>query len=617
MDETLHATTKIINHHRQDDDDDDEHEHGGPPSVIGPTTITTNNSNDSDSQQQNQQPSSSRSRFNPLLHLPFDNQGGNVSERCDTAIRAAVGSFTVFSALVLSHQQYFSSIWIGNIFMIVALQANLGATIKSAYGFGRSILGTTLLSWPVAYMINEEILFDGYTWYWLFPPLVFLLSLLLFSIPNVTSPNLMVLVMYVNVGYPVRQRMNTDWWQPLGSMGSYFVGLAVSVLMHMVLPCWKWNTAARHASSCIHQLNMDMTLFLKETYAYTKTTGVDSTQSRVAGAGMQLATQRISKGTNQLKTLLPDIKTEEAIFGRWSSCCGCSSCLSTVGDSQKLEQWVNRLESSVQHVNTLTMTLNQRYMGETVETTKEATKELRQNIYRHVQEYGYGDMIDSMIETFEICNNLADPLSSSKNMSKSGDPHDMENPNSTVSSNSMTWDATVQKLKRTIASTKHGFSIAISTATKEVQQTASMPVFAHIARRLTSFHSLTMLGQDLIQYYESNIASQQQDHTNEEGEDKGMMCKPRIGISRWCASLIHASKTPWLLREAERRRLALKTSVGMFLASLFISVGALWDISEVRTFQNQKFVMLRLETYPANYVLFLVAFWYMAWSDDC
>jgi hypothetical protein len=589
MDETIHATTKVKNHQ----DDDDEHD-DGPPSAIGPTTtnnINDNDQNNGDSQQQNHQqaPSSSRSKFEPLLHyyFSFDNQGGNVSERCETAVRAAVGALTVFATLVLPDQRFFSSIWIGNIFMIVALQGNLGATIKSVYGFGRSILGTTLLSWPVAYMINEEILFDGYTWYWLFPPLVFLLSLLLFSIPNVTSPNLMVLVMYVNVGYPVRQRMITDWWQPAGAMGSYFVGLAVSVLMHIALPFWKWNTAACHASSCTHRLNMDTALFLKETYAYTKTTGIDSTQSRVAGAGMQLASQRISKGVKELRALLPDIKTEESIFGPWSYCCGCS-CFGKVGDSQKLERWVNRLESSVQHVNTLTMTLNQRYMGETVESTKEATKELRQNIYRNMEEHGYKDMIDSMIETFELCNNLADPLSSPKNnMSKIDDSHDMESPNSTTSSNPMTRDAAVQKLKRTIASTKHGFAIAISTATKEVQQTASMPVFAHIARRLTSFHSLTTLGQDLIQYYESNISSQQQEHTNDD-DDKVMTCQPRIAISRCCASVIHAWKTPWLWRQAEQRRLAVKTSVGMFLASLFISVGTLWDISEVRMFKNEE-----------------------------
>jgi hypothetical protein len=212
-------------------------------------------------------------------------------------------------------------------------------------------------------------------------------------------------------------------------------------------------------------------------------------------------------------------------------------------------------------------------MGETVETAEEATKYLRQKIYRSMEEHGYRDLIDSMIETFELCNKLADPMYISEaprtTTAKSDEAGDVED----------LVDAAVMKLERSLISTKNGFAIAISTATKDVQKSASMPVFAHVARRLTSFHSLCMLGQNLIQYYENNIASQQEGTHDE--NCKNVECRGKVVMSRCFASVVHAFKTPWLWHDAERRRLALKTSVGMFFASLFISVGVLWEISKV------------------------------------
>ncbi len=81
--------------------------------------------------------------------------GGDFPSRLDEALRASLGTCMFFSAMVFPHPKYLGAIWIGNIFFHSSLKGSVGETVKTACDFARSMIITTLISYPVAYFLER------------------------------------------------------------------------------------------------------------------------------------------------------------------------------------------------------------------------------------------------------------------------------------------------------------------------------------------------------------------------------------------------------------------------------------------------------------------------------
>jgi len=156
---------------------------------------------------------------------------------------------------VFPRQHILGAVWIGNIFMHTTIKDCLGASIMEV-SFGASIILTAAFSWPIAYLLAGASLTQASI---LLPLVVFIASFLIMSCPQLTSRNLMILVMYIMVATVVREEI--AWWEPLGWVCTYLIGLSIAMLMN-ILPSCRLALTATHRS--LNRLEQDLTMLLLE-----------------------------------------------------------------------------------------------------------------------------------------------------------------------------------------------------------------------------------------------------------------------------------------------------------------------------------------------------------------
>jgi len=269
--------------------------------------------------------------------------GGDYAKRNDTALRAALGSSLIFSVLIFPQQQILGAVWIGNIFMHATIADSVGSSITTVRDFGTSIIMTTAFSWPLAYFLARMSLLVASV---LLPFVVFAASFLIMTCPQLTSCNLMILVMYIVVASVVREEI--EWWEPLGWTATYLIGLAVAVLMN-VLPTSRFALNATHTS--LSRLEKDLTMLLLECKSCADNTAANQGSSRSAVANIIMLDNRISNTTKTLKAMLPATKVELS----WR-------CQSNA--AKDLTEWVVQAEKLRAPLKSLRTALQQRVLGE-------------------------------------------------------------------------------------------------------------------------------------------------------------------------------------------------------------------------------------------------------------
>jgi hypothetical protein len=137
--------------------------------------------------------------------------GGDYSARAITALRAALGSAATFASMVIPQQDVLGAVCIGNIWMHVNLQSSFGASLQSVIGFARSVILTTIISWPVAFLLSHV---DHLVAQILLPIFVSFMTFFIMSSPQLTSNNLMLIVMYLVLCIPLTSS-KMIWWKPL------------------------------------------------------------------------------------------------------------------------------------------------------------------------------------------------------------------------------------------------------------------------------------------------------------------------------------------------------------------------------------------------------------------
>lgn len=515
----------------------------------------------------------------------IEQAGGDLPARLGAALRASMGSGIFFSALVFTNPKYLGAIWIGNIFFHSALQGNVGEAVEAASGFTKSIFLTTLLSWPISFAFGQT---TEHVAQICLPILTVVLSLVIMTCPWLTSPNLMILVMYVIIAAPVRFP-STTWWEPLGYMGSYLIGLGMAVFMNLIPlfpPTFRPNTATRQVHVLMDRLSKDFFLLFVQSRYYTYSNGRSPKVARAAGAAIEVLVGRMTNAIQELKRLLPAVNIE-----LWWLQWGLSSDPS-VPTVEHLARWIQFLEGIVTDMKMLRCALNSRFLGEQENEYADkrtiSTGHIRQVISMELGQ-DYHQFIDSLIHLSVACNRQADPTS----------PPCLHSPSAAAVPNgprAMVLDNS--QLSNSLNLTRAAFGRALHRVTKEVQAARSsndlhttIPIFAHLARRSTSMNSLLSIAASLLEY--STTINNEDKFNNKVGaadanEDHEDLF-PTPTLMGWCCNNIRGLgnsfldawwQPKWFWRDPQKRRLALKTAVGMMFASLWIAVPQMWAVSQ-------------------------------------
>eukprot|EP00581_Thalassiosira_minuscula_P029612 CAMPEP_0183780858 /NCGR_PEP_ID=MMETSP0739-20130205/57346_1 /TAXON_ID=385413 /ORGANISM="Thalassiosira miniscula, Strain CCMP1093" /LENGTH=745 /DNA_ID=CAMNT_0026023905 /DNA_START=224 /DNA_END=2461 /DNA_ORIENTATION=- len=350
--------------------------------------------------------------------------------------------------------------------------------------------------------------------------------------PQLASRNLMILCMYIAVAAPVRKAV--EWWMPIGFMGTYHIGLAIAVLVNIS------NFALDSVYSLLSRQEKDLTMLLLECKVYADNTGKHPEKARTAMATIELLTKRISTTTKRLKAKLPAATLELSLRCRSKA-------------TQDLAEWTKQSELLIGPLKNIRTSLSQRVIGEEYSAY---SQDLRKTKVMIGQEVGPARdrMIDAMIAAIAVCHAWANPLAQQTVLP------DVQG-----------------ELEMAISECRHSFNEAMAIAAEHLDA-SSTPIFAHLTRRMCAFNALFEFGDSLLGYlkehsWEVEEVFQEDEHN---AHHKTNPCACLFGNLREFVVYLEQN---WLWHNPDSLRLALKTSVGMFLASMFVSVPYLWTIS--------------------------------------
>ena len=421
-------------------------------------------------------------------------------------------------------------VWIGNIFMHSNISNSFGSSLMSVKGYAMSIILTTAISWPIGILIDMMPQMEACV---ALPFLVFVASFIIMSCPQLTSPNLMILVMYLVVATNVREDISQ--LEPWGWVITYQIGLVVAVIVN-IFPSLKLSLAMTHDH--MSRLEKDLSMLLMQCKAYADNTATVPGISRAASATIEMLSDRIIKTTKGLKSNLGSAKIELA----WQ-------CKSYAADD--LEEWVSQAENLLSPIKSLRNALTQRVLGEDLGLKSPALSQVKLIIKEEIGK-SRDRMVDAMIAAVAVCHAWADPHSHRHVLP------DVED-----------------ELRASVESCRRSFNRAIRKSAKLLgnDSRANVPIFAHLTRRMTAFNAMFDFAESLLLYLE---------HHRWEKEELLVVQSKRSWSSSFYGtifSILDSIQKEWLWHKPEKFRVALKTSVGMAIASLFVSIDYLWNIS--------------------------------------
>lgn len=409
------------------------------------------------------------------------------------------------------------------------LKDSLGASITSVQGFGTSIVLTTLLSFPVGVFMAWLTPMEASI---ILPFAVAILSFFIMSCPQLTARNLMILVMYIIVATNVREQI--EWWEPLGWATTYLIGLTIAVLMN-IFPSPNSAVGATHKH--LTRLEQDLTMILVQCKAYADNTGTTPGITRAAMASIELLYTRIIQNITGVKSRLPATKIELGL-----------KCNTEAAED--LRQWINQAGKIQSHLQQLKTALTHQVLGEEHQYYSPNLAEAKQAIKEEISD-ARDRMLDAMVASVAVCHAWADPFAKRTVLPD-----------------------TLGELEDSVSECRHAFHRAMHKAAEKLgeNQNVNTPVFAHLTRRMSAFHALFELGDCIVVYLKQHQWEEEQIKST----DKSFIGGVFGGLFH---SFVAFTSPAWLWHNKDSFRLAVKTSVGMFLASLFVAVPFLWNIA--------------------------------------
>ncbi|CAJ1952947.1 unnamed protein product [Cylindrotheca closterium] len=477
----------------------------------------------------------------PLCLRLAQEHGGDYFGRTLQAIRVAFGSALIFGTLVVPEATApLGAAWIGHIWYHVNISTSLGAALPKVIAFSKSIVLATLVSWPVAYGLS---FLDSHQQSIVFPFAVLFLSLLIMTCPQITTNSLMLVVMYVIVASPFGGWI---WWKPMAWAGSYFICLAIAVLVNIFpIP----NLALSKSCRQLNRFEKDMTMLLLSTKDYSNNNGTNVKRARQAISTIEFMSTRIAATIASLKEELPATKVELRLL-RWRS--GAQA-------GRDLEAWVQQAENLLHPLQQLRAALMQKVLGEDGNYSSPALAQAKVTLNTEIAP-SRDRLVDAMVVSIAVCHAWAHPSE-----------HGTILPNVKA------------ELRQALLACEHSFHVAICKAAHKVEGSShreQTPFFAHLTRRMSSFHSLFALAESLLRYLEvHDVPKQLDDGTRDDMVQelpKRKCCNPvRQKLGAFMAFWLQK----WKWHNEDDRRMALKTGLGMVFASFFVSMPYLKEMA--------------------------------------
>jgi uncharacterized membrane protein YgaE (UPF0421/DUF939 family) len=472
--------------------------------------------------------------------------GGDYQTRIRTAARAALGSALTFAFLVLPEAtNMLGVVWVGNIWMHVNLSDSLGASLPAVIKFARSTLITTLVTWPIAvslsYMHLEEKELLAVI---LFPCMIFLLSFVILTSPQLTSNNLMLVVMLIVLAHPMTTN-NMIWYKPFYWVASYFICLAIALCMNIFpFP----NFALRTTSKNLKRLENDLTMLFLACKTYSENNGTNVKIARQAISTVEFMHTRICQTVAILRQKLPATRVELMLM----KCAGGQ----TAGED--LVEWVEHIEKLEKPLKLLRSALMQKVLGEDSNVTSPKLAETKILINQEIAP-SRDRLVSAMIASVAVCHAWADPLE-----------HRMALPD-VQGELKASLDECQQAFHRAMCKASSQILLDSSSIGEDVEKDQHVALFAHLTRRMSSLHSMFVVADSLLDFLESH--SLEKEETKDNGGSLWSTCLP--STSSFCGFF----KESWKWKNKDQLRFALKTSIGMVFASFFICMPYLKELA--------------------------------------
>eukprot|EP00980_Cylindrotheca_fusiformis_P017222 scaffold5301_cov126-Cylindrotheca_fusiformis.AAC.5 len=470
--------------------------------------------------------------------------GGDYGTRLALAARTALGSGVIFSALTLNDWTNSSGmVWVGNIWFLVNVSTSFGASLTGVLYFARSIIITkVVVSWPLEVLFHhlqdegKDQLINI-----LFPFVMFAISFLILTCPQLTGNTVMMVLVYIFTAAPIANPL--FWMKPFNIVYVGFICLAVAVLMNVApFP----NFALRTTRNKLEHLEKDLTRLLLAIKDYSSYVGTDLKRARESIATIEFMYTRVSETINTLQTKLPATSVELKLVGMCSGGGGRSG--------QDLVEWIQHARTFLEPMKRLRSAFQHRMLGEDHSPSMSRAKAV---LHQHFSP-SRDRLVDATISSIALCHSWTDP---SEHVS------------------SVQHQQQREELRTALQEGQKGFHQAICKATDEIGSIGScherskeqQSLFAHTTRRMSAFHSIVELAENVLTYLEQH---------NEAIQSRPPPQKPCFRPLLQFFSMVWAfCKRPWKWRNPDDLHMAIKISVGMMLASLFVSIPYLKDFS--------------------------------------
>jgi len=292
-------------------------------------------------------------------------------DRIAAAARASLVTLVIFSILVFSGQDYLPVPWIGNVLAISKLKPTLGETAFSTKNVFVPMIPIAAISWGISTLLGSL----STQLYSILLPFVVMIGCLLIILcpwPYLTMKNLMLVIFYLIVASPLSLRptglQEDSLQEELGAgfvpglVGTCSIGLFVALLMHITLiPVTKSSTASRLAPILVTQLAYENRQLLRSVSEYTQNIGKDTTISRQARTLIEFYVKRRCRTLDKLEKYLSAMRVERNFL-----------CIKNNVDT--VEAYVACSKKQQKHVELLQLATTQQFLGEEFTSLNETVR---------------------------------------------------------------------------------------------------------------------------------------------------------------------------------------------------------------------------------------------------
>lgn len=502
--------------------------------------------------------------FSPLLNRePFPGVTADLRRRLAAAGRTATVNFAIFAALVFSGQKSLPAAWVGNVLAVTALKDTLGETFLFARSIVLSMVPVSVSCCAVGYILGR---FDDLWYSILLPGVVLVGSLIVVLCPQLPNKNLMLVILYLTVASPLSSKETVYLDAPSKDLGAWFsvrlagtcvVGLSIAVMLHLSLKFTPNSTTAhRMTDRLIWRLRFETEQLLRAVLQYTQNIGVATLTARKSRTMIEFYICSRGKTISKIEQLADAVKAER-VFGEASI------------DCTKLKKFIECAKKQQRHTEMIRQATAEEFLGEEYTSHNENVKSIKTKISTNL-----GFALDCLVAEFCRCErDFLDFRHTSAHQDCS-------------SGLAQCMDLYRQKMKAAIEEAEQ----MLDENEEAKRQTAGPLVRSRVV----------FLGV-------SSFVREFQDLTAATSSDKMEAKVPgrSTNLTALMSQLKSQMTLSWPWKNVAKRRLAVKTSVGLCVASLWVSIpyypSGIWPGITVAS--------ISLSTSGASYVKSLDRLW--------